>query len=181
MKRFILPALVIALFLIASCGEAAPNQPQVGTPFIGGNTGIDIGLIQGMPPAQVYDGDRMDFSIGLTLENKGEADVGVGTENPFLRANINGFPPSIFSLTDADTVKDYDRVLLGAKKNFDGSILPGGLDRITFDGLRYQGSLQGDYIQNFGIDICYDYETFATVPLCFKDDVIENVEDAQLS
>ncbi len=180
MKRFLIPVLIITLFLIVGCNGNAPQQPQAGVPFIGGNTGIDMGLIEGMPPAQVYDGDRMDFAIGLTLENKGEADVGLGTENPFLRAEISGFPPAIFGITAADTVRDYDRVLLGAKKNFDGSILPGGMDRITFDGLRYQSTLQGDFIQNFGINICYDYETFATVPLCFKDDVIENVEDAQI-
>ncbi len=172
--------IILALLLLAACAQEGPARPQAGVPFIGGNDGIEVGLIDGMPPAQVYDGDRMDFGIGVAVENLGEADVGEGTDNPFLRARISGFPPAVFGLTSDAMKLDYERTLLGARKNFDGTILPGGLDRLTFEGLRYEGQVEGDYIQNFLVDVCYDYETTATVPLCFKREVIENVQDAQV-
>jgi len=180
MNRYTIALLVISLLVLASCASQDVSQPAAGVPFIGGNDGIEAGLIDGMPPAQVYDGNRMDFGIGVALENLGEADVGADTDNPYLAVEINGFPPAVFGFDAADLRQVYDRTLLGARKNFDGSILPGGLDSIQFEGLRYKGELEGDYIQNFLVETCYDYETIATVSLCFKKEIIENVQDAAI-
>ncbi len=183
MMRYVLAIVIASLFLIASCGETGPVNPAIDVPFIGGNDGVEMGLIDGMPPAAVYDGDRMTFGIGVALKNVGEADIGPSStyNNTHLEVTVQGFPPSVFGVTSGNLTQDLDdRTLLGAKKNFDGSILDGQLQRVTFNGLAYQGVLQGNYVQNFLVNLCYDYSNVATVPVCFKDDVIENIEDVQI-
>ncbi|MBR9693029.1 hypothetical protein GOV07_03820 [Candidatus Woesearchaeota archaeon] len=179
MKRIL--ALVVLLTFIVACADAQPQQQPLGIPFIGGTDGLEMGLVEGMPPAAVYDGDRMAFGIGVAIENVGESDVGLDTENPYLGVSLEGFVPSVFGIDAVDDLNImYDGVLLGARKNFDGTILPGQLTRVVFDGLSYQGLAQGNYIQNFLVNLCYDYQGRATVPICFKDDIIENVIDTQI-
>lgn len=175
MKRIIL-ALALVAVLIASCGSQ-PTTPDRTIPFIGGNAGIDVGLVEGMPPAAVYDNQRMEFAMGISLHNVGEADVGTGTDNPFVRVSLDGFSPRAFGLTPDQMSKDLDQPLLGSHKNFDGTVLPGQLANMVFEHLMYQDPLQGNIVQNMVTRVCYDYENWATAPICYKDDIYENVED----
>jgi len=174
--RLLIPVLAV-LLLVAACTPTV-KKPDITTSFIGGNAGVNLGLVDGVPPAAVYDGKRMDFSIAAALQNVGEADVGPGTDNPFARVTLEGFLPAAFGLTPAQMYKDLDQPLLGSHKLLDGSILPGQLNRVIFEQLNYQERLEGNRVYTFLINFCYDYENLATVPICFKDDVLESVQDA---
>ncbi len=178
-RNTIIVFIAITALLVAACGgPQARNDRTVS--FIGGNGGVNIGLINGVPPAAVYDGGRMDFGVGVVLENVGESDLGPTTDNPFARVSLEGFLPAAFGMTPAQMSQDLDRPLLGAHKNFDGSILPGQMHNLVFSPLNYRERLQGNRVYTFLIKFCYDYESIATVPICFKNSMIENVQDAQI-
>lgn len=178
MKKVII-LLVFAFFLLASCSGNNSNVPDKTTAFIGGNVGLQVGLVKGMPPAAIYDDGKMTFGVGVALQNVGESDA-ASPENPFLRVSLEGIRAGAFSTTPADLVQDVTDVIVGSHKQFDGTIIPGMIRRVIFEPLSYKEQLQGNIVQNFIVNTCYDYETVATVPLCFKNDVIENAEDASI-
>lgn len=177
--KLLFPLLAIMLF-VAACGGTSNKTNDVTTPFIGGNVGVKLGLVDSMPPAMVYDNKRQDFSIGVALQNVGEADIGPGTANPYAQVSIGGFLPDVFGLTNARMTQALSMPLLGSHKLSDGSILPGQVNRVIFSPLNYQGRLQGATVVKFLINFCYDYENLATVPICFKNDVIETTQDEQV-
>ncbi len=106
--RYALFIMALGL-LLAGCGGGAPPTPDLTEPFIGGSVGLDLSLVEGMPPAQVYDGDRMPFAMGIGLQNVGEADVGPGTPNPYVVVSLEGFRPSAFGITPADMSRQIGR------------------------------------------------------------------------
>lgn len=178
-RRILVPTFVLSLLVLSAC---AGGDGQTGTqvqPFIGGNVGIDIGLTEGAPPPYVMDGGRMPFGFGVVLTNVGEADVG-GPENPYLTVALEGFLPQVFGITQTEQTLSPGTVLTGAQKNFDGTVIRGGIANFMFQNLNYQSDLQGDTVVNFLVNVCYDYENWATVPLCFKSDIQETAQDAQI-
>lgn len=178
MKQLVIIVLVIIALLVAGC-SGGTRQNSITQPFIGGNVALDVGLMEGMPPAAVYDNAKMPFAVGVGLHNVGEADIGPTTNNPFVRVSLTGIRPGAFGLTPAQMSQDLSEPLLGSHKNFDGTILAGQTRAVVFN-LNYQEKLEGNLIQPIVANVCYDYETFATVPICFKNDIIENVQDAQI-
>lgn len=182
--RMLVP-LVVLLLAFSACAPRG-DQDSVVQPFIGGNVALDIGLMEGAPPASIMDAAsdgvaRQEFGYGVVLTNVGEADVG-GSRNPFLLVTLEGFLPSVFGTTPANLRETLppDYVLQGARKNFDGTVIRGGIANFMFEPLGYTQKLQGDTVVNFLTNICYDYENWATVPLCFKSDIQETVQDAQI-
>jgi hypothetical protein len=173
MKNIVL--MIVLLLFVASCtqGPAVPNQ-QV--PFVGGNKALQIGYIEGMPPAAIQD-NGMEFGVGIMLHNVGEADIGPETDNPYVRVSLEGFRPGAFGLTYAGMHEDLEQPLMGSRKNFDGTIVPGMLASVQFDGLSYADPVEGNLIQDFLVKTCYDYETRATAQLCYKNDIIQTAQD----
>jgi hypothetical protein len=176
MKRTLSVALIILLLFVASCGTNN-NQPSLTVPFVGGNAGLNVGLMNGLPPANVYDNQKMAFGVGIALNNVGEADIGPDTDNPYVNVFLEGFSPRAFGLETSQMSKSLDQQLLGAHKNFDGTILPGMITSVVFEPLMYQDKLQGNIVQSIVADVCYDYENWATAPICFKDSIIERAQD----
>jgi len=178
MKTTLFIALA-ALLLLAACGSGGP-QVNNAVPFIGGNVGLDVALVEGMPPAAIYDNNKMTFGVGIALHNVGEADIGPETNNDYVQVSLGGIRPGAFGLEPAELSQGIEEPLLGSHKNFDGTILPGQIRPVIFEDLNYQERLQGNTLQNFIVKACYDYETFATAPICFKDDILESAQDAQI-
>lgn len=174
MKKLYLVMVILALF-VASC-TSGPTGPDPTMPFVGGNKAVQIGFIKGMPPAAVQD-NGMQFGVGIMLHNVGEADIGPGTDNPYARVSLEGFRPGAFGLTSADMSKDVTQTLMGSRKNFDGTIIPGQMASVQFEGLVYNDAVEGNLIQDFLVKTCYDYETRATAQLCYKNDIIQTAQD----
>ncbi len=187
-RKFSRPALTIFLItlvglslLITGCaGKKNKSKEDMEKPFIGGNVALDLYLQKGLPPAVVHDNGKFPFGVGLFLENVGEADIGPGTENPYAQVRLEGILPSNFGTTESDLVKNLDSSLKGARKNFDGSILPGESTTVTFEPLNYQQDLKGNYPVTIRALACYDYKTTATAQICVKSDVIETQEDSSI-
>jgi hypothetical protein len=117
----------------------------------------------------------------MTLENIGEAKVGEGTDNPFIAARLVGFRPSDFGLTPESAAKQLTGSIESAKRNIDGTILPGEITDVSWDDLAYKPVVSGPSAAlTFRAELCYDYESQATAKICIKRDVIESAEDLSI-
>ncbi len=179
MDRTLAATLALSLLLLAGC-SGGNTQKNPTDPFIGGNVALNLFLQNGAPPPQVFDGGKFPFAVNIVVENVGEADVGTGTDNPYFTAKIEGINPSTFGLTDADLHQSLKETLRGSRKNFDGTIIGGLIANFVFENLNYQGKLQGNDIITLRGSVCYDYQNTATTQLCFKKDIVENVQDSTL-
>lgn len=178
MYKNLIVVAVLAVLLVA-CGEGEQSGPTV-DPFIGGNVGLNMYLQNGAPPPQIYDGGKFPFAVNVVIENVGEADIGPTTDNPYVTAKIEGINPVNFGVTEAHLHQELQEPVMGAQKNFDGTIIGGMVANFVFDNLNYQSNLQGNDLLTIRGSVCYDYKNLATTQLCFKDDIIESVQDSTL-
>lgn len=178
-KLIVLFTTLIVAFLITSCAEQ-PTGPNLAQTYIGGTVGLSAYLIEGMPPAFIHDANTFPFGVGVAIENQGEADVGPGTDNPYVLVRLEGINPEQFGVTDADIRKVLTAPLRGARRNFDGTIFPGEITSVSFEPLTYSANIHGNTQFTIRADVCYDYETLATASICIKDDVLENIQDTSI-
>jgi hypothetical protein len=171
---------ITALFMITSCTNQNKKGLDMTQPYIGGTVGLNAYLIEAMPPATIQDAGNSPFGVGVAIENQGEADVGPGTDNPFVLVRLEGINPEQFGMTDNDIRKVMASPLRGARRNFDGSIFPGEITTVTFEPLVYAPDIHGNTQFTIRADICYDYETLSTTQICIKDDVLENIQDTSI-
>ena len=169
---------IAALFLVTSCTEQTTNNPIQS--YVGGTVGLNTYLIEGMPPPMIHDAGTYPFGVGVAVENQGESDVGPGTDNPFVMVRLEGINPEQFGATDNDVRKVLNAPLMGARRNFDGTIFPGEITSVTFEPLTYRPDIHGNTQFTIRADVCYDYETMATATICIKDDVLENIQDTSI-
>ncbi|MDD9953925.1 MAG: hypothetical protein OXR66_06330 [Candidatus Woesearchaeota archaeon] len=181
MNRYLV-AVVLMTFVLVGCQptESEVAYGDIADPFIGGNIGLNMYLQDGAPPPQIYDGGKFPFVFNTVIENVGEADIGPTTENPYVSARIEGINPATFGVTQANLHQSLQEPIRGARKNFDGTIIGGMIANFVFENLNYQGKLQGNDLITLRGQVCYDYNNVATSQLCFKNDIIENVEDISL-
>jgi len=170
---------ITATLLITGC----PNPdtgPDLAQTYIGGTVGLNAYLIEGMPPPMIHDSGTFPFGVGVALENQGEADVGPGTDNPYVMVRLEGINPEQFGTTDSAVRKVLDMTVRGARRNFDGSMFPGEITTVSFEPLVYGPDIHGNTQFTIRADICYDYETYSTSTICIKDDVLENIQDTSI-
>lgn len=183
MKKAILILLVLLSTILAACST---NDESANTfaynPYIGGTEGVRLEFIQGQPPQEegaILDNGQSSFAVGLQLTNVGEHDLEPGDAEVELR----GILPEQFGLSINDMKLNLQDPLSGARKNLDGSVLPGQFATITFEDLSYQPNARGDIPKTFQVDLCYEYKTYTTTPVCIADDVtnaLTDIEDAEI-
>jgi hypothetical protein len=178
MNKKLLCTLALCAFLLMACGQQQQNQPDATEPFVGGTIGLNPYFIEGAPPPEVQDNAQSPFSVAVVLENQGEADVGPGTDNPFVRVNLQGINPQKWGVNDSAFI--LDQALRGARKNIDGTILPGEITTATFEGLNYEDNIRGNTEFVLRAEMCYDYTTLSTTRICIKDNPLENIQDTSL-
>ncbi len=176
MRRQVITCVLLLSLVLAGCQQQQQeNQPDATQAFIGGTTGLDTYLLEGVPPETVMDNGQEPFSYSVVLENKGESDIGPGTDNPFVQVTLQGVSPEQWGIND--TTFRLNDTLRGARKNFDGTVLPGELTTVTFDGLSYNDNIRGNTEFTLRAKVCYDYQTISTTKLCVKDNVLEHIND----
>jgi len=167
MKKALVLLVIFAMALfITGCGE----QTSTGKTFIGGTEGLKTTFLAGNPPDTTTDGKSGGFSIVVKLENVGENDIKAGDGY----VQIWGLDTGIYGATDPDfkqlfrTDNGFNPSLRGAVKNFDGTVLNGGVTTVTFANLAYQPIIQGDLQQKIWANICYNYATKMAAQICIK-------------
>lgn len=173
---------IIGLLLLAGCTTGGDDKDGVdlSQPFIGGNVGVNAYLLEGLPPPFVQDNGQSVFSFAVVLENQGEADVGPGTDNPEFIVRLEGLNPIQWNLNDESTFIRLIQPLRGARKNFDGTILPGEITTVSFETMSYLPNIRGNTEFVIRADVCYDYKTIVSTKVCLKDDVLENIQDESI-
>lgn len=181
--KYALPALLALSLLVASCGPGN-QQTSISDPFIGGDMGLQISFMQGAPPSEIFDGGQYPFSVNVLVENLGEADVGPDSvlgatgDNTFALVSLIGFNPAQFNFPETDkTFVQEDINVIGARRNFDGTIIPGDTNIVQFEGFNYLPDEQGNSEIRIRANICYDYRTRSSTRVCIKDNILENIQD----
>ncbi len=169
--------LFLLLFLIVSCKKQ--DSPNLKT-FIGGNQGLSVKILEGAPPPVIQDEGSSPFSVTANIANVGEAEIGPDTENPFVLVRLLGFIPEQFGTKPDKLYQTLQHKLAGAKRNFDGTILPGEIEVATFEPLLFYGNVIETNAITMRLDVCYDYSTYSTVKICLKDDILESAQDSSL-
>ena len=172
--------IVLALLLLLVACSGQKKDDPVLEPFVGGVNGLQPIAIEGSPPQVVTDAGSQNFAVAVGLENQGEANVGPGTENPFVLMRLSGFVPEHFGTTKEELVKFQDTPLRGAKKNFDGTVLPGETGYLSFTPLMFMQKIVGSELFTMRSELCYDYATHSTMKVCIKDEIREHLQDSTL-
>ncbi len=152
---------VMAVMVLSGCTN---TDNRGGKAFIGGTEGLRTSFLGGNPPDEIFDGGQSTFAIVVKLENVGEDDMAANEGY----VKINGLDPGTYGM--GNPKKMIDVAIPGAKKNFDGSVLNGGIATVEFGDLSYEPVIQGNLQQTVWADICYKYTTRTTTQLCIKKD-----------
>jgi len=169
-KGLVLVAILAMSIFLTGCG----STQSIGKTFIGGTEGLKVSFQDGTPPAIITDGPSAgQFTIVVKAQNVGEATVKKGD----LYVQISGIDGPTYSLdtTKYPGFKSFNtNDIRGAVKNFDGTVLNGGLDNIEFGTLKYQDTVAGDQQPRVWADVCYKYYTNVSTLIC----VNNNIEQA---
>ena len=173
---FLVMILSFSLLFIIGCSGGMAGNNEIGG-FIGGTNGLRMGIVEGAPPSVVLDASANPFSVIISLENVGEANVGLGTDNPLLIARITGIDCTNFGFTSGQAIQSINQNLDSAKRNYDGSEIPGAITYVNFDNLVYQPDLSADLSLVIRAEICYDYESYVTTTFCMKSNIFNSWDD----
>jgi hypothetical protein len=134
------------------------------------------------PPTEIFDNGDSTFSIGLRLQNNGEADVGpdaiIPSDNQWAQVEIQGINPLQFG--SPQTMKTFSEegiTLTRMRKSFDGTSIGGTPDVMLFEGFRYLPDNVGNNQVTIRANICYDYTTFTNTQVCLKSNTLETIQD----
>lgn len=170
-SRMLIAMLLVLVLFLAGCGDKAPLIDTT-TPFIGGSNGILASFVSGAPPDFVFDNGNYPFGISVKLENVGES--GVAPEDGYVE--IIGINPMDFGLaSQSDLRRNFPTPLEGARKNFDGTVIPGGQVLVEFGELRYIPDLHGNTDVTIRANLCYNYKTQTTTKICIKGDLLRDI------
>lgn len=172
-KTAFIITLLLVLFFIAGCKGGSKSSPGFFEPFAGGMEGISIKFQEGLPPNQIYDNGKFPFSVGLEIENRGEYNF--ESASNFGKIKLSGFHPEYFG--NPVTKKEINFDLAGRKKNFEGTILDGTKEYMTFEDFNYKLDIQGNDFLTIRAEICYDYQTKTHTKICIKENTFDNKND----
>jgi len=171
MKKIFLIIAVIAILFLSGCATTT-TQSQSTSPYIGGTDGLvvkfqDMGIVsQESDMEEIYTGES--FPIEVTLNNKGEEDLGIGDAS----VTLKGVLLSDFSGIVNGTVSNSELIEKVSDVNTAGGELT--LDFTSgVDDAVYLRNMSGSHydISVFG-EVVYHYKTHIAVPrVCFKEDL----------
>ncbi|MDO8642943.1 MAG: hypothetical protein Q7R76_05190 [Candidatus Woesearchaeota archaeon] len=184
MKHPRMPVLVVLFALLAfsltlaGCAEQKQGI-STSTPFLGGTNGLLVSFVREAPPESITDDGKYPFGVAIQLENGGEADVPFGGGY----AEIVGINPVDFGLPTQAYLRSpllKEGKLSGARKNFDGTVIPGMQTVVQFpfdpskqiSMLKYLPNLYGNTNVNVRANVCYDYRTKTTTKICVKQNLL---------
>lgn len=165
-KGVLVLVLALALSLaVAGCQGGKSATSSSSTPFIGGSEGLRVSFVDNAPPSEILDNKQTPFDITLRVENVGETDVAVNN----VKTTIGGLYPADFGQSSLQYV--LPRPVQGVKKDPEGGKITGGIDEITFPGLSYTKTLEGNNVFPIQADTCYTYQTRAVGDYCMRQDL----------
>ncbi len=167
--KILLPLLLVALFLLTSCGEDEQQQ-DTESAFIGGTSGITASF---EPLSVEEDGvytvfDTEDFPLDIILKNQGEEDLAPGM------ANLRLLGPA---KEDFKNIPKWQLSNQGEIEKISEFNPEGGEEIISFtpnNRALYGGEVTGFTDVTWNLEYWYDYKTHLIVnDVCFKGDITD--------
>ena len=185
--KLIALSAVFLLFIAGCKGTETPSGAPT-TPFLGGSEALQIGFLEGSPPAEVTDGNTFPFQAIVTLKNIGEQDI----TRDNIKVSLIGFLPSQFNPSGADafletrlTDRNPSENLNGRKRDAEGNILEPVESFIIFPddaptnkNFNFKDSIVGNNPFIFRANACYKYQTKAKTDICVLQNQIDVAKDA---
>ncbi|MCF7861403.1 hypothetical protein K9M79_04070 [Candidatus Woesearchaeota archaeon] len=174
MKRLIL--LLVPLILVFGCtdGSSSTTLGSKDRPFLGGTSGLSIDFEEDAPPPEVFDQGQYAFDVSVKLENHGESEIAQSD----CKVTLSGVAPDDFGKSSGDFEKNPDKDIGNKYKDAEGNIIEDDtLAYSTFDGLNFQGTLEGNKVFPIRIDVCYKYETRAMADICLRKNLLDLQEE----
>ena len=79
MNKILILLIALSLMVVGCTGTQGTGPgADMSNPFIGGTMGLDVGFLEGSPPAIVFDNGQFPFEVEVVLENIGEWDIDSG-------------------------------------------------------------------------------------------------------
>ncbi len=176
-RRIILILILASLFILPACKGKKTSAVDTTTPFIGGANGLRASFIEGAPPEYIFDKGNYPFGISVKLENLGEDPLEV--MDAFVE--IEGINPIDFGkASQSDLIENIPNRLEAARKNFDGTVIPGGQTVVEFGELRYLPDLHGNTQAKIRANVCYNYRTQTSTKVCIKGDLLRDVQGGDI-
>jgi hypothetical protein len=176
-KFFFLFLFIMSLSsLLFLSGCSGGSSSEIGG-FLGGTKGLLLGVEDGAPPREILDAGAGAFPVVISLANVGETSVGPGTDSPLVFVRLAGIDYNSFGLTNQSAIKVLDEKLEPARRNFDGTTLNGDTTFISFDNLAYGPDVATNVPLTLRIELCYDYESYASTTFCMKSDILKHWDD----
>ena len=194
-KSLVFFSAVLMLFAVG-CQGGDTTSSSITTPFLGGDGGVEIGILEGNPPAEVTDGNIFPFNAIVSLKNVGEQDIAKANA----KVSLIGFLPSQFNPAivpatvpptfdfDETKLKDQNPLddLTGRKKEADGNVLEPVEIFLTLPKdatgadkqFKFKDTIQGNTVFIFRADVCYLYKTKAISELCILQNQIDRSPNA---
>ncbi|MGV8086037.1 MAG: hypothetical protein ACP5N1_00245, partial [Candidatus Woesearchaeota archaeon] len=128
-------------------------------------------------PVMTTDGGSSGFSIVVKLENVGEHTI--PAEDGYIQ--IWGLDAGSYNSDIPDFKKYFNEQqgfgpeIRGAIKNYDGTVLNGGVATVDFGDLKYMPTIQGDMMQTIWANVCYRYTTRTAAQICVKNNIEQGI------
>jgi len=166
LSRFMVLLAVIAL--ISACNQQGTGT-QSGTPFIGGQKGLEVSFESNAPPAETFDGGSSPFDIAVRTRNLGE----YALPKEKVTISVLGLNPEEFSMTASGLVKSPPEELVPRRKDVQNNIVESNIVTTAFSGLNHKAAITGSAL-TFPITakVCYGYGTVAASQLCVRSDIL---------
>ncbi|MEK6960209.1 MAG: hypothetical protein AABX47_03485 [Nanoarchaeota archaeon] len=166
LSRFIVLLAVIAL--ISACNQQGTGTP-VGTPFIGGQRGLEVSFEPNAPPAETFDGGSAPFDVVVRARNLGE----YALPKEKVTVSVLGLNPEEFSMKSSDLIKNAPEELVPRRKDVQNNIVESNIVTTAFSGLNHKARITGTAL-TFPItaQVCYGYGTIAASQLCVRSDIL---------
>ena len=111
------------------------------------------------------------FEWNLLISIRGRSEF-FYTQDAFVE--VKGINPIDFGLPNqAALVRPLPARLEGARKNFDGTIIPGGQTIVEFGELNYIPNIFGNTKIKMRANLCYLYTTSVSSKICIKRNILE--------
>lgn len=150
-------AIILTLLLLAACTGAGTSPRSEN--FRSGSDGLYFTLAPNLPPARMYDDQRLDVLV--ELENRGASPLGGAGD----RIYLSGFDPRIIT----GVPQNGQQIPSMNGKDVYG---PGDKSFLSFAGIPVSlfGLNIDKYTPRLQLTACYEYDTVATANVCIDPD-----------
>lgn len=170
-RNFSFIFFIFLIFFVSGCigglnfGGGSGNDFEEEFMFVGGDEALTVDFIGNNPPDRIFQG--REFDIALIVQNVGEYEVPIdGVQfklNGAKQLGVDCMPDESGCIIKQKNTEKLMPIIRAGE-----GYIPGGIDYINYEGLKYVGRnvLTEESPLALSIEACYPYKTVAVSDLC---------------